>query len=449
MDIKIKIDLSIYKNWVQSQKDIIWRQIVLLIFSLIVFSYSVNSQDLLKTKERIARLSSVELCGRGYLDNCAAKTAEYLADEFDKAGLIPFGDSFFQSFYYSVNTFPNDIELKIDGTNFIAGTDFLIGPSSPSVKRKYRVFKPDSLLLNDPNLLLKKVSENKKLLKRLLVIDYALLNDIDKKWFYIFLMKSNKPGFAGFIELIPETDELMWAVRRNQKDYPIVKIKRELFPDDAKKLYINCEPELIEKFHAKNVIAQISGKKEEYVVFTAHYDHLGRMGNVYFPGAQDNASGTAMVLDLADYYAKNRSDYSIVFMLFFGEEAGLLGSRHYVENPMFDLDKIKILINLDMVGTGEKGITIVNGSAESYDDIFTLFNNINYEDKLLPDIVARGEAPNSDHAPFHEKGVKSVFIYSMGGTTYYHSIKDRPETLTFSGYFGLFELLTKFVRLYE
>ena len=69
-----------------------------------------------------------------------------------------------------------------------------------------------------------------------------------------------------------------------------------------------------------------------------------------------------MLFELADYYTKNPPDYSIVFMAFAAEEAGLLGSRFYTENPLFPPKNIHFLINLDLIGTGSEGMTVVNGS---------------------------------------------------------------------------------------
>src|SRR5690606_14083057 len=91
--------------------------------------------------------------------------------------------------------------------------------------------------------------------------------------------------------------------------------------------------------------------------------HIGGQGrDVYFPGANDNASGTTMLLELAEHYSQNPPDYSIVFMAFAAEEAGLLGSFHYTQNPFFPLQRIRFLINLDLLGTGDDGMMAVNGS---------------------------------------------------------------------------------------
>jgi len=199
----------------------------------------------------------------------------------------------------------------------------------------------------------------------------------------------------------------------------------------------------------QNVIGFVRGKKypELFIAFTAHYDHLGMMGKrTYFPGANDNGSGTAMVTDLAKYYAQpeNQPDYSIVFMLFSGEEAGLFGSNYYADHPLFRLEQITMLINLDMVGTGSEGITVVNGKA--YKNVMDAFEKINEGNKYLSEIKARGEACNSDHCPFYQKGVKSIFIYTRGKEhTAYHSVKDTADDFPFTAYDGLFKLLTKYV----
>jgi aminopeptidase YwaD len=172
---------------------------------------------------------------------------------------------------------------------------------------------------------------------------------------------------------------------------------------------------------------------------------MGR--KVYFPGANENASGTAMVMDLARHYSlpENRPAYSMVFMAFSGEEAGLLGSTYNAEHPLFPLAKIAFLVNLDMVGTGDEGITVVNATAfqSDFDDLET----INDEKDYLPDVAPRGESCNSDHCPFYKKGVPSFFIYTRSKIyNEYHSVKDRAEDLPLNGYNGLFRLLVDFFK---
>jgi Zn-dependent M28 family amino/carboxypeptidase len=169
--------------------------------------------------------------------------------------------------------------------------------------------------------------------------------------------------------------------------------------------------------------------------------------DAYFPGANDNASGVAMMLDFADHYsnAANQLPYNIVFMALAGEEIGLKGSKFAVENSLFPLDKIKFLINLDMVGTGSEGITMVNGVQllEYYEKMV----KINADNEYILKVAKRGESCNSDHCPFYKKGVPAVFIYSMGNEHMeYHSLNDKSHLVPFTEYEDIFRLIRDFIN---
>ncbi|MDD4149383.1 MAG: M28 family peptidase [Bacteroidales bacterium] len=416
----------------------------ILLFVFIGFSVLGFAQNKEKTYDRIEILTSPNYHGRGYVKDGCGKAADYLADEMQKIGLKKIGDDYFQNFEFDVNTFPGKLSVKIDNQKLEPGVDYLIGPASPDINGTYQLYLPDSVLLNDTTAF-KKIMKSDDFSNKMLVVDYLQTENIEIKKFYINIMLNNK-AFGGIVELIP--DELMWAVRSFQQDFPVVKIKREAYIRDAKELRLSVKTKFIENFQAKNVVGYVEGKtKGEFIVFSAHYDHLGRMGKkVYIPGAQDNASGTAMLLDIAEYYMDNQPERSIAFMLFAGEEAGLLGSVNFIMNPLFDLSKIKVVINLDLVGTGDDGITIVNGANPDYSEIWNTIEQINIENEYFTTIKARGEAANSDHYPFHAVGIPAIFIYTMGGQTYYHNPKDKLETLTFTGYDALFKLLLNFVE---
>ena len=130
-------------------------------------------------------------------------------------------------------------------------------------------------------------------------------------------------------------------------------------------------------FFGRNVIGILEGtdKKDEYVFLTAHYDHLGIQGNTTYPGADDNASGTAAVLEIAGAFGTLleqgiRPQRSIVFALFDAEEWGLWGSEYFVEHSPVPLENIVAVINFDMVGRNKTGNVDVIGSAE-IDDFAT------------------------------------------------------------------------------
>jgi Zn-dependent M28 family amino/carboxypeptidase len=166
----------------------------------------------------------------------------------------------------------------------------------------------------------------------------------------------------------------------------------------------------------------------------------------YFPGANDNASGTAMLLELAHYFVEHpMKKVNVVFMSFAGEEAGLIGSHYYVEHPLFPLEKIKFLTNVDIMGSGEEGITVVN--ATKFPAEFSALQQINKNEEYLVKIGSRGPAANSDHYFFTEAGVPAFFIYTMGPNKHYHDVEDTYKELSFSEFGDLYRLLIDFAEV--
>jgi Zn-dependent M28 family amino/carboxypeptidase len=181
------------------------------------------------------------------------------------------------------------------------------------------------------------------------------------------------------------------------------------------------------------------------MAITAHYDHLGMMGDsVVFPGASDNASGTAMLLYLAHYYATHKQKYSILLIAFSGEEAGLVGSEYYTRNAIQPLENIKFLTNLDIMGDATDGVTVVN--ATELPRQFSLLQKLNTKGKYLPAVKSRGRASNSDHYHFSEGGVPAFFVYTNGGNGYYHDIYDKPSEITLNNVDCITRLLIDFLK---
>ena len=193
-----------------------------------------------------------------------------------------------------------------------------------------------------------------------------------------------------------------------------------------------------------NVLATIPGRVDRWVIVGAHYDHLGRMGSeALFPGANDNASGVAMMLALAEWFAKHKPKYNMLFVAFAGEEAGLLGSEWFMVDRLVQASQIKLMLNLDILGTGDDGITVVNATAQP--KFFDQLVAINGERKLLAQVKARGPACNSDHCPFVKRNVPALFVYTMGGIAAYHDVLDREETLPLTEFADLYALLKEFL----
>jgi Zn-dependent M28 family amino/carboxypeptidase len=211
------------------------------------------------------------------------------------------------------------------------------------------------------------------------------------------------------------------------------------------KASFSAQTRLLER-NSQNVMAMVQGKvkRDSFLLVTAHYDHLGTMGEAYFPGANDNASGVAMLLELSRHIAQNPLNYSVVFVCFSGEEAGLLGSKHFVEKSPIPLKNIRFLLNLDLIGTGENGATVVNGSV--FKEELALLDSVNKVGNFLPKILTRGKAANSDHHYFTEAGVRSFFLYQMGDWPHYHDVNDKPP-LPLTRFSENFKLFVKFLEM--
>jgi hypothetical protein len=233
--------------------------------------------------------------------------------------------------------------------------------------------------------------------------------------------------------VIEKVDKLTWSVSGIQDDYTVFQILKKRFPANPENYMADLDARRVKNFVSENVVGMVKGteKPDSFLVISAHYDHLGKMGtssnNAVFRGANDNASGVALMLHLAAQIAAKPLPYSVVFIAFAGEEAGLLGSAHFVKTPMVKLKNIKFLINLDLLGTGDDGIMVVN--ATEFPKEWKMLDEINTENGWLKQIGQRGKAQNSDHYWFTEAGVPAFFIYTMGGVAAYHDIYDLPETL--------------------
>lgn len=427
-----------------------------LTFSLVcvlssAFSQGIGRATYLYSKSIVDTLASKSMHGRGYVNDGDKLAAEYIKSQFQGFALQTFGDSYYQDFAFPVNTYPGELSFNCNfqsagrSVTFkgLAGKNFLVVPSSPSIKGAFTTVVFDSTYTTSA----KKFEKFKKKIKSkdvfVIVDDRGVSNKLKKEYF-----KKVKDGYFGThtIELV---SKLTWRMSQEVSKYVKIQVLADSISFAEKgEAIIHIENKFIPEHATQNVIGYVKGTQytDSFIVFSAHYDHLGQMGkDVYFPGANDNASGCAMLLNLANYYAMphNKPRYSIVFIAFAGEEVGLLGSKYYTENPLFPLKNISFLVNTDMMGTGEEGITVVNGSVfkKEFDDLV----EINTQGDYVKEVKIRGKAANSDHYYFSEKGVKAFFIYTMGGIKAYHDIYDRPETLPLNEFEDLYNLIIKFI----
>lgn len=165
---------------------------------------------------------------------------------------------------------------------------------------------------------------------------------------------------------------------------------------------------------------------DEYVVITAHLDHLGKKQDSIYHGANDNASGVAVMMAVAAALKDIPTKRSVIFIAFTGEEVGLMGSAYFVTHPPIDLKKIRFMINLDLVGSGTNGIMVqgVNGHEEMFSEI-QMVNQKYFQFEL----GTRPNSPNSDQYYFHLLGVPAFFMYAYNGTMPYHSPGDTADKI--------------------
>ena len=406
----------------------------LLFLVLVALTATLPAQDKNFVRHIIDTLTSRSMHGRGYVNSGDKIAADYIRSQFKKFNLKTFGDSYFQPFNIAINTFPDTLEVSVDDKHLVPGKDFVIFSSSPGISGTFHlVWAPaDSsgkLQITDKDLK-----------------DKVIVTDISQKKFN----EQDSLMPKGVIFLMD--NKVWWHVSDGNeiKNYFRLQILKDKILPEAETISIRVKNKFYQNYQTQNVIGFVEGRvqPDSFFVFTAHYDHLGQMGSqVYFPGANDNASGTAMIIDLARHYANpaNRPGYSIVFIAFGAEEAGLLGSSCFAANPLFPLGNIKFLINLDMIGSGSEGIKVVNGT--KFKTEFEKLVRLNDEFSYIVSVNERGEAANSDHYPFYARGVPCFFIYTLGDECKeYHNIYDISGNVPLTEYEDLFKLLTGFIN---
>lgn len=408
------------------------------VFCFIIFfwSSSVLGQDITYAKQVLSTLCSEDFHGRGYTSKGDYKAAKYIAAELKKNKASKISKSYFQEFFMPVCTISDLGILKIDSVTLNCGTDFVIYPGSKSCSGNYPLFR-----INKQNV---KDLYHKNLIESFIIIDTSLTNDKSLKEIINEIRHKNPMNAKGIITLVAKNT--VQVEDSEQRSWVQMEITCSSFPENAQDISLSFKSNYIEKYKTRNVVAVIPGKSDSIIAFSAHYDHLGELGNTYFPGANDNASGVSMLLDLCKTFSKEKPCYTIVFMFFTGEEIGLVGSQYFVSHPLVELKKIKFLLNMDLVGSGEDGITIVNGSV--FKTEFELLKELNNKKNYVPVVKVRGAADNSDHAPFYHSGVKCFFIYAQGKTGPYHNPADTPENLSLGKYEELTNLMIDFVNTY-
>ncbi len=394
-------------------------------------------------KEFTRFLCSKSCYGRGYVNKGDSIAADFIQKTFKEKGLLPIDNSFYQFFELNVNTFPDSCQVRINDKILNPGEDFIVLPESGSTKGSFEpITIGKEILLGDIDelyIFLKKLTND-----HILVIQTSEFSSKEQE-----NVVRRRKFILKFLPILEITDEkFIWSVGRKSYENSLIQVHSKAFNvSNVDSIHLNIRNKFIRSYKSKNVMGMLpSNKKNAKNIFiTAHYDHLGMMGsNCYFPGANDNASGNAMLIGLINQLKKQKKrKYNYIFVAFGGEEAGLVGSAHMSRNLIVPKEKMKFLLNLDIFGSGEDGITVVNSTL--FEREFKLLVKLNKKKKCIKRIKKRGPAANSDHYFFTQMGIPSFFIYTEGPNKNYHDVFDVYENLSFSKYNQLSKLLTKFL----
>jgi hypothetical protein len=442
--------------------------------------------------DHVKALSSAEMKGRATGSPELEKAAQYLAGQYKALGLEPaFGKSYLQPFSVTTNAklgSKNRFADTISKSKMRPGEDFQ--PLNFSSSGKYSgevVFAGYGITAKEYNyddyegldvsgkivLLLryepqeydeKSVFEGKTFTRHA-QFDSKAINAKRHGARGVILINNpvTHPGDAGklekfgrtagpseagiaFVQLKPEHVEKWFAATGKNLKTIVEDIDKDLkprsfaFPDA---LRVEMEVDLVrETKQVHNVAAMIRGETDEFVVIGSHYDHIGlgeqfsmapsQSGEVH-PGADDNASGVAGTLELAAYFtgaAKPRR--GLIFANFAGEELGLLGSSHFVENPPVAIDQIAAMINMDMIGRLREGSVIVGGVATGSTFRGLVDGAAPRHPGLKLESSEQGGVGSSDHTSFTSKRVPVLFFFT-GLHGDYHRPSDTWDKINSQG----------------
>ncbi len=457
-----------------------------ILFLFTILSAQNNSEITQEEiQDHINYLASDKLEGRFSGSEGERLAGDYIAKEFNSYGLkTMFGDSYFQEFDFTSDIELGDnnkVTLSFNGKeyNLTLNEDFVTAPFSGNKNLEGNLvfagygISTDKLQYDD----FAGIDVKDKIV---IVMRYNPDNDSTKSEFDAFSALRRKAstakekGASGVILVNgfkPDDEDDLIEFRYDRssgiEDFPVVHIKRDfidkLLADnkiDLKSIQEEIDstkkPKSVDlKFGSvklstdviynsgigRNVVGWIEGSdtklKNEYIVLGAHYDHLGygKVGSLYrgdevliHNGADDNASGTTGLLELAQKFSADPSQLkrSVIFMAFSGEELGLLGSIHIVNNSPVNVENIAAMLNMDMIGRMNED-TVLNvigaGTSTNFKDLLTEKNTYGFNLSFTDDGFG-----GSDHQSFTNKNIPVMFFFT-GTHSDYHKPSDDADKI--------------------
>ncbi|HYE57789.1 MAG TPA: M28 family peptidase [Rhodothermales bacterium] len=374
----------------------------------------------LQARADVDTLTSVRYAGRGYdTRQGAARAASFVARRFEALGLRPLGGTHQVPFGFAAKLVGTS-GLAVNGRVLRMGEDVLplTGSRSGSGMARVGTGPGRVSVLTAPDSLAVRVGRA------------AAQGAVA-----VVVLGEALPAYGGTGFTAP---------------VPVFAVRRAAWPDGTPLVRYRMDAADAEPRVGVNVVGAVPGTAvpDSFLVVTAHYDHVGCFADAFsradvcFPGANDNASGTAMLLALAGEVARRPLRYSVVFVAFGGEEQGLYGSRALAASPLWPLERTRFLVNLDMTASGAG---VMAFGATDFGPEFARLAAL-ASAQHLPSVIARETRPNSDHYPFVARGVRAFYLLTAGGTQPYHNVRDVPATLEWEAWERLYGLTSAFLQ---
>ncbi len=436
---------------------------------------TITEQDVMR---RVGLIAADSMMGRGTPSPGLERTAEYVAREFQRGGLIPAGEkgTYLQRFgvsRWTIDTGHSAVELVADGVRTVArvGTDarYVLGaiPRGPIQASVVLLFKRDTSATTGPDevkdrIVLLVIDFTKPVSPALnqKIVDLAragpkavvILSNRDSVTFAQRLSAAARPRLTRDLEAL--TDQGAPVVEVHERALAPVLAAAGIRPDHLRRLDRNYRREIpsltvkltlprtiVAKGMVPNVAGILEGSdpklRDEYVIYSAHIDHIGispgRPDSIN-NGADDNASGVAGLLELVEAFTQPgvHPKRSLLFLAPSGEEDGLLGSAHFTEHPPVPLKQVVANLNMDLVGRNWPDSVIAVGLEQS--DLGTTLGRVvkAHPELGMTPIADRWPEERifyrSDHYNFARKGVPILF-FTSGTHADYHQPSDEPQTI--------------------
>lgn len=462
-------------------------------YSNIEFAHNISAKNI---EKNVQALTAYKMQGRETGTEGQKLAASYIYSQFKQYGLIAANNnidslSFFQTFNITKDNIPTGT-IKVKDKLFFNYKDFIADPIQDSISADLKIIfigsspietytgidfsdkavffltsnfhkafseahkiwkhsKPKSIFFADPihdSLFDKHLNAKKNIQKeRYLLAENTCLrknpfDSLKSPELFEFYKNLNK------IQIIPISNKMARSITGLKLKSLKKLILNKSFQSNSTETPISIKlKRSINTIQSENVLGLIEGceKPEEYIVISAHYDHLGVIGSTFFSGANDNASGVAALMEVAQAFKiatkmGGMPKRSILFVAFSGEEKGLLGSKYFVNHPPVPLNAIKTNLNMDMLGRQDDNQPTSNyiyllGSShldphlkQISDSINALYTHLNLDYKF--DTPHNPIYSASDQASFVEKGIPSI-MYFNGLHKDYHTTEDTADKLDY------------------